>query len=112
MINTLKNSQRISSIIIKKLHSSNQEFRSSIKYDILKDSSEENVKNFEKEFLPTHWLHKHLPRPDRWINEGEQMKVFDFDKDTEFGRYAWNSNGCYTNRLANLFYRSPAYIKE
>jgi hypothetical protein len=110
MINSFKHSRKISQILGKRIHTRNEDVKTTIKYNFLENPSQETLSKFEKEYFPTHWLHKHLPRPDRWITTGEQVKVFDFDKDSELGRYSWNSNGCYSNRIANLFYRSPAYI--
>ena len=110
MLNSYKNSHRISSIVCRRLHFKSDDIKMSIKYDFLKNPTKETLNNFEKEYFPTHWVHKYLPRPDIWIVSGEQAKVFDFDKDTELGRYSWNSNGCYPNRICNLLYRSPAYF--
>ena len=108
MLNSFKNSKKICQILGKRIHSRSDDVRTTIKYNFLEDPRPETLNKFEKEYFPTHWLHKYLPRPDRWITTGDQAKVFDFDKDAELGRYSWNSNGCYTNRIANLFYRSPA----
>lgn len=108
MLNSFKHHRKIVSIITKRVHTDNPEIHTHVKYDILNNPTNENLEGFKKEYLPTHWLHQYLPRPDKYLTSGDQMRVFDFDKDVEIGRYAWNSNGCYTNRIANILYRSPA----
>ena len=103
-----KSSYKILYPQIRRLNLKPDNTKVTIKYDFTENPTEETFNKFQQENFPTHWVHKHLPRPDIWLASGEQTKVFDFDKDAELGRYVWNSNGCYPNRLANLLYRSPA----
>ena len=62
--------------------------------------------NFKKEYLPTHWIYKYLPNFYNIIASGDYLKVYDTEKENEVGRFKWDSNGCYPNRIANIFYRS------
>jgi len=95
---------------LKNVHFKDNKVNINIKYDINKDTTQENLEKFEKEYLPTHWIYDYLPKFGSFIAWGDSLKVFDTDKDSELGRYKWNSNGCYPNRLSNIFYRSKAYL--
>ncbi len=91
---------------LRAVHFKEFKYTSELKYDPAKDPSDENMKNFEKEYFPTHWVYQYLPGFKAFFGAADNLKIIDTDKDNELGRFKWNSNGCYPNRLANIFYRS------
>ena len=109
MLSSIKHSAKIPRIInlqIKNIHFKDNKIKVDMKYNIVNDTSPQNMENFKKEYLPTHWINDYLPKFGRFLSSGDVLKVFDSEKDNELGRYRWNSNGGYPNRLANIFYRS------
>jgi hypothetical protein len=75
-----------------------------LKYDPIKNPK--NQKKFEKEFTHGHWLNKWTRKVSDFFYAPFEMKYLEIDKDTELGKYQWNSNGAYQNRLSNILYRS------
>lgn len=80
------------------------DYKVRIKYGEFK--TEQEAENYKKEYLPTHWLSRYTEYFAYWINAPMKLKIFDLDKDTDFGKYQWNCNGGFPNRLANVLFRS------
>lgn len=74
-----------------------------LKYDPLKDP-----KKYKKEFLMTHSFEKFTTKFSSWFTAPYYIRMWDTDKDTELGKYQWNCNGSYPNRLANILFRSES----
>lgn len=65
--------------------------------------------NFDKEFKPTHPSDIFLEKIKIWGKAPSNLGLIDTNKDTELGRYAWNSNGGYVNSLSNILFRSKVF---
>jgi hypothetical protein len=99
---------RLFSFQLKNIHFTDNKVDMHVKNDFLKDPTPENFDKFKKDQFPTHWINDYLPKFGKFITTGDALKVFDTEKDSELGRFKWNSNGCYPNRLSNILYRSKA----
>lgn len=65
--------------------------------------------NFDKEFKATHPTDIKLEKIRIWGKAPVDLGLIDTDKDTELGRYAWNSNGGFINSIAKVLYRSKVF---
>lgn len=65
--------------------------------------------NFDKEFKTTHSSEKFLGKIKIWGKAPFDLGLFDTNKDTELGRYAWNTNGGYINSISRILYRSKVF---
>jgi len=65
--------------------------------------------NFDKEFRPTHPTDIKLEKIKVWGKAPVNLGLIDTDKDTELGKYSWNSNGGYINSLSKILYRSKVF---
>lgn len=97
----LKNTFRY--ITTKDINANEPDIKYSLKYDPIKQPEQ-----YSKEYLPTHWLAKYTSRLAGWVTIPYVIRIFDTDKDTELGKYKWNCNGGFPNRLANILYRSES----
>lgn len=79
----------------------NPEIDLKLKYDINK-----NPEAFKKEYLLTHWLSKYTSAAQLWYQAPFRLRIWSTDKDTELGRFSWNSNGALNNTLAKIFSRN------
>src|SRR5690606_32667507 len=70
----------------------------------------------DKEYNFTHPHHtKFTNKIFIWIKTPFNYFIYDTNKDPEFGKYAWNSNGehgPYPNRLASILYRTKNLQKR
>jgi hypothetical protein len=62
--------------------------------------------NFDKEYNATHPTDIKLEKIRIWGKAPFNLGLFDTNRDTELGRYAWNSNGGYINSISKILYRS------
>ena len=62
---------------------------------------------FKKEYQNTHWLTDYTDKLRLWYHAPFMIRLWNSDKDTELGRYSWNSNG-YNNSLSNILYRNES----
>jgi hypothetical protein len=60
---------------------------------------------FKKEFCNTHWLSHYTDKIRLWWHAPFNLGIWNTDKDTELGRYSWNTNA-YNNSLSNILYRN------
>jgi len=65
--------------------------------------------NFDKEYKATHPTDIKLEKFRLWGKAPLNLGLIDTNKDTELGRYAWNSNGGYINSIAKVLYRSKVF---
>lgn len=116
MINNIdllkKFQRRITSISCKAISNTEiRQFNPSFNHEMKNDPvvDPKNLEKLEKEYSShQHWLNKYTQAPFNLFRAPYHMRIFDEDKDTEFGKYVWNSNGAFPNRLANILYNSPA----
>jgi hypothetical protein len=78
----------------------NPEVTNKFKYD-----AEKEPEKFKKEYLQTHWLTKYTEGVKLWFMAPFYLKIWSSDKDTELGRFSWNTNA-YPNSLSNILYRN------
>jgi hypothetical protein len=62
--------------------------------------------NFDKEYKSTHPTDVFLEKIKIWGKSPFNLGIFDHNRDTELGRYAWNSNGGYINSISRVLFRS------
>jgi hypothetical protein len=74
-----------------------------LKYDPIKQPEK-----FRQEFLPTHYFANFTTSLSSWFLAPFHIRMWDTDKDTELGKFQWNSNGAFPNRLANILLRSES----
>lgn len=110
MLSKLRHCQKTSfvnlgkrSITSKDIFSNEPNITYSLKYDPVKQPEQ-----FQKEYMPTHWLAKKTNKWAGWLNSPYRIRMFDTDRDTELGKFQWNSNGAFPNRIANVLFRSES----
>jgi hypothetical protein len=64
-----------------------------------------NPAEFQKEFGNTHWLAVYLDKVWLWYRAPFRLRIWNTDKDTELGRFSWDTNA-YSNSLSNILYRN------
>jgi hypothetical protein len=72
----------------------------------LKYNPAKQPKEFEKEYLDDHWLSAYLDKISIWYRAPFRLGIWSTDKDTEFGRFSWNSNGALNNTLSKILERT------
>lgn len=60
---------------------------------------------FKKEYQNTHWLSYYVDRLSLWYMAPFNLRIWNTDKDTELGRFTWNTNA-YNNSLSNMLHRN------
>lgn len=81
--------------------SGNQVFNTKFKYD-----EEKQPEKFQKEYLNNnHWFANYTDGLLLWIRAPFNLRIWSGEKDTELGRFTWNTNA-YKNSLSNILFRN------
>jgi hypothetical protein len=97
-------SRSLKCISSKDIGVSDQEVKVKVKYN--PSENPKNWEKFEKEFNATHWLSKYTEGAFMWISAPFKLGLFNWDRDTEQGRYRWNCHGNYQNSISKILYRT------
>jgi hypothetical protein len=95
------NTISIKSISNRDVIGSNQIYSNKPKYDL-----ETQPEKFQKEFLNNnHWLANYTDKLFLWYRAPFNLRIWTGQKDTELGRFTWNTNAL-KNTLSNILFRS------